>query len=347
MKGAGHGHAHPRAGAARRADHRRSRACRASTSSAGRACSAPATWRPSWRRAWPSACFRRPSPRRRWSRPSPQQGAEPSGASGRRVRRHREERPRPLGRGDPRRQNQAGLTPMFDTTIRGGTLVDGSGQPRFTGDIGIVGDRIAAVGGKLSPGVRDIEAERRDRHAGLGRRAHALRRPGHLGPLPEPQHRPRRDQRRDGQLRRRLRAGAGGSARLADQRDGGCRGHPRHRAGRGHPVAMGELSRVPGCARQDAAGAGRRRADPAFGAAHLRDGRTRHHARRGRRRPTSRRWWRWCAKGCAPARWASRPAAPSSTSTRAASTRREPLRHPTRSSGWRTRWARSATACSR
>ena len=47
---------------------------------------------------------------------------------------------------------------MFDTTIRGGTLVDGSGQPRFTGDIGIVGDRIAAVGGKLSPGVRDIDA---------------------------------------------------------------------------------------------------------------------------------------------------------------------------------------------
>ncbi len=47
---------------------------------------------------------------------------------------------------------------MFDTTIRGGTLVDGSGQPRFTGDIGITDGRIAAVGGTLTAGKRDINA---------------------------------------------------------------------------------------------------------------------------------------------------------------------------------------------
>ncbi len=47
---------------------------------------------------------------------------------------------------------------MFDTTIRGGTIVDGSGKPRFTGDIGINGGRIAAVGDKLSPGKQDIDA---------------------------------------------------------------------------------------------------------------------------------------------------------------------------------------------
>ena len=47
---------------------------------------------------------------------------------------------------------------MFDTTIRGGTLVDGSGKPRFTGDLGIRDGRITAVGEKLQPGKRDIDA---------------------------------------------------------------------------------------------------------------------------------------------------------------------------------------------
>ncbi|WP_219216778.1 N-acyl-D-amino-acid deacylase family protein [Variovorax boronicumulans] len=47
---------------------------------------------------------------------------------------------------------------MFDTIIRGGTLVDGSGQPRFTGDIGIREGRIAEVGGKLGAGRREIDA---------------------------------------------------------------------------------------------------------------------------------------------------------------------------------------------
>ena len=36
---------------------------------------------------------------------------------------------------------------MHDTTIRGGTLVDGSGRPRYQGDIGIDEGRITAVGG--------------------------------------------------------------------------------------------------------------------------------------------------------------------------------------------------------
>jgi N-acyl-D-aspartate/D-glutamate deacylase len=47
---------------------------------------------------------------------------------------------------------------MFDTIIRGGTLVDGSGGPRFTGDIGIVGGRIAEVGGRLGAAHREIDA---------------------------------------------------------------------------------------------------------------------------------------------------------------------------------------------
>lgn len=36
--------------------------------------------------------------------------------------------------------------PDFDLIIRGGTIVDGSGAPRRTGDVAVTGDRIAAVG---------------------------------------------------------------------------------------------------------------------------------------------------------------------------------------------------------
>ena len=35
---------------------------------------------------------------------------------------------------------------QFDLLLRGGTIVDGTGNPRFAGDVGIVGDRIAAIG---------------------------------------------------------------------------------------------------------------------------------------------------------------------------------------------------------
>ncbi len=47
---------------------------------------------------------------------------------------------------------------MFDTIIRGGTIVDGSGQPRFDGDIGITDGHIAEVGSKLGTASREIDA---------------------------------------------------------------------------------------------------------------------------------------------------------------------------------------------
>lgn len=34
----------------------------------------------------------------------------------------------------------------FDVIVRGGTIIDGSGAPRYAGDVGISGDRIAAIG---------------------------------------------------------------------------------------------------------------------------------------------------------------------------------------------------------
>src|SRR5262245_22532624 len=47
---------------------------------------------------------------------------------------------------------------MNDTVIRGGTIIDGSGQKAFTGDVAIAGGRIAGVGGKQGPARRDIDA---------------------------------------------------------------------------------------------------------------------------------------------------------------------------------------------
>ena len=47
---------------------------------------------------------------------------------------------------------------MHDIVIRGGTIVDGTGAPRFTGDLALDGERIAQVGGKAGPGKREIDA---------------------------------------------------------------------------------------------------------------------------------------------------------------------------------------------
>jgi N-acyl-D-aspartate/D-glutamate deacylase len=46
---------------------------------------------------------------------------------------------------------------MHDIVIRGGTIVDGTGKAAFSGDVAIAGGRIAAVGGKLGPGKREID----------------------------------------------------------------------------------------------------------------------------------------------------------------------------------------------
>ena len=48
---------------------------------------------------------------------------------------------------------------MFDTVIRGGTIVDGTGAPPFTGDIAVTGDRIVAVGEVDGPSRTEIDAD--------------------------------------------------------------------------------------------------------------------------------------------------------------------------------------------
>src|SRR5690606_11826240 len=47
---------------------------------------------------------------------------------------------------------------MFDLAVPGGTLVDGTGRSPFTADIAIVDGRIVAIGGRLGPARRTIDA---------------------------------------------------------------------------------------------------------------------------------------------------------------------------------------------
>jgi N-acyl-D-amino-acid deacylase len=48
---------------------------------------------------------------------------------------------------------------MHDIVIRGGTVIDGTGKPAFSGDVAIADGRIAAVGGKQGPARREIDAD--------------------------------------------------------------------------------------------------------------------------------------------------------------------------------------------
>ena len=47
---------------------------------------------------------------------------------------------------------------MHDIAIRGGSIIDGLGNPAFTGDVAITGDRIVQVGGKAGPARRNVDA---------------------------------------------------------------------------------------------------------------------------------------------------------------------------------------------
>ena len=47
---------------------------------------------------------------------------------------------------------------MYDLIIRNGTIIDGSGEERFVGDVAVNGNQISAVGQVSGSGKREIDA---------------------------------------------------------------------------------------------------------------------------------------------------------------------------------------------
>src|SRR5438067_582953 len=52
----------------------------------------------------------------------------------------------------------ANMTQAFDLVIRGGKIVDGSGQAPFEGDVAVRADRIVAIGDVAGAGETEIDA---------------------------------------------------------------------------------------------------------------------------------------------------------------------------------------------
>ena len=105
---------------------------------------------------------------------------------------------------------------MHDLVIRNGTVVDGTGGPGAHADVAITDGVVTEVGGVDGTGRVAAHGgdrrRRRARHPRLRRRAHALRRPGDLGPAADAVVLARRDHRGHGQLRRGLRPGGARSS---------------------------------------------------------------------------------------------------------------------------------------
>src|SRR5258706_132906 len=59
----------------------------------------------------------------------------------------------------PTNDRQESKSMSYDLVIRNGTIVDGSGGPRYRGDVGVVGDRIAAIGRIRERGAQEIDAQ--------------------------------------------------------------------------------------------------------------------------------------------------------------------------------------------
>ncbi len=167
--------------------------------------------------------------------------------------------------------------------IRNGTIVDGSGGDPYEADLAV--DRRQDRGDRRQhcQGRRGDRRARQACHAGLRRRAHALRRAGDLERPAVAVVLERRHDRAVRQLRRRLRALPRRPARHADQPDGGRGGHSRGRADRGPAVELAQLPRLPRCDRRPLLRRRCRRPGAACRAARLCDGRARRQPRAGHR----------------------------------------------------------------
>ena len=209
-----------------------------------------------------------------------------------------------------------------DLVIRGGTIADGLGGELFEADVAITDGRITEVGQVSGKGKEEIDARGK------------LVTPGFVDVHTH----------YDGQVTWSQditpssqngvttaimgNCGVGfapcqpGRSSAPDPVDGRRRGYSRAGAERRHSLGLGKLSGLHGLAVAAPFRHGYRRATAARGAARLCDGRARRAPRSGHRRGQPARWRRLPATPCAPARWASRPRAPSTTAPRPATTRR-------------------------
>jgi N-acyl-D-aspartate/D-glutamate deacylase len=138
---------------------------------------------------------------------------------------------------------------MHDLLISGGTVVDGSGAPARTADVAIADGRIVAVGRDLGPAKATLAADG------------ALVTPGFVDVHSHYDGQASWDEEMLPSSIHGVTTVAMGSCgvgfapcrvaepRTADRADGGRRGHPRHRAGRGPDLELGDLPRVHGRAR--------------------------------------------------------------------------------------------------
>ena len=133
----------------------------------------------------------------------------------------------------------------YDLVIKNGMVVDGSGLPRYRGDVAVRHGRIAAD--RPHPRAR-ARGDRRRRPGGGARlrgRPHPHGRAGLLGPARHLLVLARRHQRGDGQLRLHPRPVRQARAAPRRAQPRARRGHRRRGHGRGHRVDVDDVPGVP------------------------------------------------------------------------------------------------------